>query len=130
MDLGDHRGAVHGVVNYGGSGRDGAVHCVVMNRLGEAAVSAVMHRGLGGTNIVSCGVRHGGQGRACRADWAGLDGGGADPGDRGHQGASSHAQTRPSHPGHGGGDGGDKSAGLRGEASGPGHNPGSRDKAT
>ncbi len=65
MDLGDHRGAVHGVVNYGGSGGDGAVHCVVMNRLGEAAVSAVMHRGLGGTNIVSCGVRHGGQGRAC-----------------------------------------------------------------
>ena len=65
MDIGDHRGAVYCVVNCGGSRGDGAVHGVVVNRLGEAAMSAVMHRGLGGTNIVSCGGRHGSQGRAC-----------------------------------------------------------------
>lgn len=44
---------------------------VMVDRLGEAAMGAVMDRGLGGTDIVSGWVRHG----TCDTDWAGLDGG-------------------------------------------------------
>jgi len=73
------------------------VDSVMVDRLGEAAMGAVMDRGLGGTDIVSGWVRHG----ACDTDWAGLDGGphcghGActdhSGGGGGHQGAGSHAQ--------------------------------------